>query len=191
MPRLLKLERPLARAEIAARHDSAPDPVTREHWRILYWLACGTKATRVAWLTGYSTKWVGRLARRYNREGPAAVEDQRRHNRGAAPLLTADQCVALAMALEGPAPDGGLWSGPKVAAWMSGQLGRPVRPQRGWDYLRRCGFTPHRPRPRHVQADAAAQAAFPKASPPACKPSSKRTPTRRSSSGPKTNTASG
>ncbi|MDQ3936962.1 MAG: IS630 family transposase, partial [Actinomycetota bacterium] len=67
MPRLLKLERHLALAEIAARHDSAPDPVTREHWRILYWLACGTKATRVAWLTGYSTKWVGRLARRYNR----------------------------------------------------------------------------------------------------------------------------
>jgi transposase len=191
MPRLMKLVPHLSLAEIAARHARTPDRVTREHWRILYWLASGRKAVRVAWLTGYSTKWVGLLARRYNREGPAAVEDRRHHNRGAAPLLTAEQCAALATALEGPAPDGGLWSGPKVAAWMSGQLGREVRPQRGWDYLRRCGFTPHRPRPRHAQADAAAQAAFPKASPPACKPSSKRTPTRPSNSGRKTNTAWG
>lgn len=191
MPRLIKLEPHLSLVEMAARHDSAPDPVTREHWRILYWLASGTKAVRVAWLTGYSAKWVGLLARRYNRDGPAAVEDQRRHNRGAAPLLTPEQCAALARVLEGPAPDGGLWSGPKVAAWMSAQLGRAVRPQRGWDYLRRCDFTPHRPRPHHAQADAAAQAAFPKASPPVSTPSSKRTPTRRSSSGRKTNTAWG
>ena len=191
MPRLIKLERHLSVAEIAARHDSAPDPVTREHWRILHWLACGTKATRVARLTGYSTKWVGLLARRDNREGPAAVGDQRRHNRGAAPLLSAAQWAALATALEGSAPDGGLWNGPKVAAWMSAQLGRPVRPQRGWEYLRRCGYTPQRPRPHHAQADAAAQAAFPKASPPGCRPSGTPTPTRRSSSGRKTNTGSG
>lgn len=189
MPRLIKLVRHLSLAEMAARHASAPDPVTREHWRILYWVASGTRAARVARLTGYSAKWVGLLASRYNRAGPAAVEDQRHHNRGATPLLTAEQETALATALEGPAPDGGLWSGPKVAAWMSTQLGRAVRPQRGWDYLRRCGYTPHRPRPHHAQADAAAQAAFPKASPPACRLSSRRTPTPRSNSGRKTNTA--
>src|SRR5712692_2502787 len=191
MPRLIKLVRHLSLAELAARHDSAADPVTREHWRILYWLAGGTTGVRVARLTGYSPKWVGLLARRYNREGPAAVEDQRHHNRGARLLLTAEQCAALAMALEGPAPDGGLWSGPQVAAWMSAQLGRAVRPQRGWDYLRRCGYTPHRPRPRHAQADAAAQAAFPKAWRPACGPSSTRIPTPVSNSGRRTNTAWG
>jgi transposase len=187
MPRLIKLEPYLSLAEMAARQASAPDPVTREHWRILYWLASGTKAARVARLTGYSAKWVGLLARRYNREGPAALADQRRHNRGAAPLLTAEQGAALATALEGPAPDGGLWSGPQVAAWMSEQLGRPIRPQRGWDYLRRGGDPPHRPRPRHAPADAAAQAAFPKASPPACRPSSRRIRTRPSNCGRKTN----
>jgi transposase len=191
MPRLIKLAPHLSLAEMAARHDSAPDPVTREHGRILYWLASGTQAARVARRTGYSPQWVGLLARRYNRDGPAAVGDQRRHNRGAAPLLTPEQRAALAAALEGPAPDGGLWSGAQVAAWMSAQLGRAIRPQRGWDYLRRCDFTPHRPRPHHTQADAAAQAAFPKASPPACRPSSTRLRTRPSSSGPKMNTAWG
>jgi transposase len=191
MPRRIQLVRHLSVAELGARHDSAPDPVTRDHWRILAWLAWGESGVRVAWLTGYSPKWVGLLARRYNRDGPAAVEDQRHHNRGAKPLLTEDQCAALATALEGPAPDGGLWSGPKVAAWMSALLGRTVSPQRGWDYLRRCGFTPHRPRPRHAQADAAAQAAFPKASRPACTRSSRRTRTRPLNSGRKTNTALG
>jgi transposase len=191
MPRRIQLVPHLSVAELGGRHDSAPDSVTRDHWWILYWLAWGESGVRVARRTGYSTKWIGLLARRYNRAGPAAVGDQRQHNRGAAPLLTAEQGAALAVALEGPAPEGGLWSGPKVAAWMSARLGRPVRPQRGWDYLRRCGFTPQRPRPRHAQADAAAQAAFRKASPPACKPSRTRSPTRPSNSGPKTNTAWG
>ena len=191
MPRQLKLVRHLSVAELAARHESTPAPVMRTHWAVLYWLAWGESGARVARRTGYSPKWVGLLARRYNRDGPAAVGDQRQHNRGARPLLTAEQCTALATALEGPAPDGGLWAGPKVAAWMSTQLGRPVRPQRGWDYLRRCGFTPHRPRPRHAQADAAAQAAFPKASLPACRPSSRPIRTRASNSGRRTNTGSG
>lgn len=191
MPRRIQLTAHISLTELAARHNAARDLVTREQWRVLYWLAWGCSGVQVAQLTGYSPKWVGLLARRYTRDGPVAVGDQRQHNRGAKPLLSAEQCAALAVALEGPAPDGGLWSGPKVAGWMSAQLGRAVRPQRGWDYLRRCGYTPHRPRPRHAQADAAAQAAFPKASPPASTRSSRRTPKRRSSSGPKTNTAWG
>lgn len=191
MPRLIKLVPHLSLSEIAARHASAPDPVTRTHWRLLHWVASGTKVARVARLTGYSAKWIGQLARRYNEQGPPAVEDLRHHNRGARPLLTPAQCVALTAALEGPALDGGLWSGPKVAAWMSAQLGRPIRPQRGWEYLRRCGYTPHRPRPRHAQADAAAQAAFPKALRPSSTPSSTPSRTPRSNSGRKTSTASG
>jgi len=31
----------------------------------------------------------------------------------------------------GKPADGGLWTGPKVAAWMSELLGRPVSAQRG------------------------------------------------------------
>jgi transposase len=191
MPRLIKLVPHLSLAEMAARQASASDAVTRTHWRLLYWVAGGTKVARVARLTGYSAKWIGQLARRYNEQGPAAVEDLRHYNRGAPPLLSPEQCVALTAALEGSAPDGGLWSGPKVAAWMSAALGRPVRSQRGWDYLRRCGFTPHRPRPRHAQADAAAQAAFPKASRISSTPSSR--PSRRpaSNSGRKMSTGSG
>lgn len=191
MPRHLKLERHLSAAELDARRFGARDRVMQARWTALTWLAGGATGVRAAGVSGYSPKWVGQLVRRYNAGGPEAVADQRHQNRGAAPLLSAEQRAELTTALEGPAPDGGLWTGPQVAAWMSERLGRPVRPQRGWESLRRCGFTPHRPRPRHAQADAAAQAAFPKASRPASQRSSTPTPAPGSNCGPKTNTASG
>jgi transposase len=191
MPRQLKLVRHLSLPELQARHVGATDRILVARWRALLWVAGGATGERAARVSGYSAKWVGQLVRRYNAGGPAAVADKRHLNRGARPLLTAEQSARLTTALEGPAPDGELWSGPKVAAWMSAELGRPVPPQRGWDYLRRCGFTPHRPRPRHAQADAAAQAAFPKASRPACKCSSTLPPAAGSNCGLPTNTGSG
>jgi transposase len=55
---------------------------------------------------------------------------------------------------------------PQGAAWMAAQLGRLVHAQRGWEVLRRLGFTLQRLRPRHIQADPDAQVAFKKSSPP-------------------------
>jgi transposase len=45
---------------------------------------------------------------------------------------------------------------------MSVQLGRPVAEVRGWEALRRLGFSPQRPRPRAATADPEAQDAFKK-----------------------------
>ena len=64
--------------------------------------------------------------------------------------------------LSQPAPEGERWSGRTVAEWMAARLGRPVRYQRGWDYLQRLKARQLVPRPRHVQADPDAQAAFKK-----------------------------
>jgi Winged helix-turn helix len=68
------------------------------------------------------------------------------------PILSEEDEAALRAALAAPPADGGLWSGPKVAAWMSARLGRKVWPQRGWDYLRKLGYRPQVPRPRHAKA---------------------------------------
>ena len=46
----------------------------------------------------------------------------------------------------------GLWSGPKVAAWISETLERPVSDVSGWKYLRRLGWTLQTPRPQHQAA---------------------------------------
>jgi transposase len=123
-------------------------------------------------------KWGGAVVRRYNAEEPAGVGDRRPTNPGRAPVLAAEQRAELDAALDGPAPDGGLWSGPKVAARIAARTGRAVGPQCGWEYLARLGCALRRPRPRHAQADAEAQTAFKKGgSPPRSRLSSRPTPT--------------
>lgn len=59
------------------------------------------------------------------------------------------QQAQLWQALQGKAPDGGLWNGRKVADWMSELLGRLVLPQRGWEYLRGMRYRLRSPRPEH------------------------------------------
>ena len=75
-------------------------------------------------------------------------------------MLHRQQLEQLRVALAGPAPDGGIWTCRQVANWMSQTLRRPVSPQRGWEWMRRLGFTPQRPRPRETRADLEAQEAF-------------------------------
>lgn len=147
-------------AELEARYRRARDPVARSQWQIVWLLARGEPTATVVAATGYSAGWLSTIVGRYNCKGAAGIGDRRHRNPGAAPLLSADQQSALRAALAHPAPDGGLWTGPKVAAWMQARLGRPVRAQRGWDYLRRLGLTPQVPRPAHTAADPAAQTAF-------------------------------
>ena len=86
--------------------------------------------------------------------------DRRHQARGAPPLLTLAQREELRQAVAGPAPAGDVWNSRTVAAWMSVVVGRRVDPKRGGEYLRRVGARPLIPRPRHVKADAEAQAAF-------------------------------
>jgi transposase len=109
---------------------------------------------------------VREIARRYREDGPGGIGDRRHANPGSAPLLDAAQQERLREALGSPASDGGLWTGHGVAAWMSVVVGRPVSAQRGWEWMRRLGFTPQRPRPRETRANLAAQAAFKKGGSP-------------------------
>jgi hypothetical protein len=43
---------------------------------------------------------------------------------------------------------------------MGWQIGRNIHPQRGWDYLKRLGFSLQLPRPLHYKADLDEQKAF-------------------------------
>jgi transposase len=191
MPRRIVIAPHLAMAELEQRYRRDPDPVASRHWQIVWLLAQGWTGQRVAASTGYSPRWIGQLAQRYNADGPAGLGDRRHRNPGSARVLSAAQAAQLAAALDGPAPDGGMWTGPKVAAWIAQTTGRAVSGHLGWVSLRRAGFTPRRPRPRHADADAAAQAAFPKPSPRRSRRSSGSTPRPRSRAGRWTSTASG
>ena len=151
--------------DLYQRYREAEDPVARSQWQMLWLLAGGMPTAQVAATTGYTVRWVQEIARRY-RAGPAAIGDRRHTNPGAAPLLNLTHQEQLRQALAGPAPDGGLWTCRSVAKWMSAHLGRSISEQRGWEWMRRLGFTPQRPRPRETRADLAAQAAFKKGGSP-------------------------
>src|SRR5919205_1411073 len=183
----------LSADELSQRYRMARDPVERSHWQMIWLLVSGRSLGEVAAVTGYSTRWIREVVRSYNANGVPALADQRHANAGAAPLLDAEGQAALEAALHEPPPDGGRWSGRQVAGWMATWLHRPpgsIAPTRGWEYLRRLGYTPQVPRPRHANAaDAAAQAAFQKTSPKRLKKSARKRPTARSKSGPSTSTA--
>ena len=63
--------------------------------------------------------------------------------------LALPQQAQLHQVLSGPAPDGGLWNGPKVAQWMSEITGQEISRQRGWEYLKQMEYSLKVPRPQH------------------------------------------
>ena len=176
MPKSLSFQTHLTLHELETHYRKAKDPVVRSHCQAIWLLAQGWASAQVAAITGYTINWVRTLARRYNHLGPAGLEGRRHHNPGAAGLLSAAQRAALVVALEQPPPDGGVWTGPKAAAWMAATLGRRVHPHRGWEVLRRLGWTSKVPRPRHAKAAPEAQATFKKLSRQPSKRSNTRSP---------------
>src|SRR3954468_3336780 len=151
-------------AELGHPSRAARPPVERSHLQIARLLSRGRGEREVARVTGYGRRWVAEIARRYGEGGPDGLGDRRRGNAGARPLLGAEDEAALWVALAAPPSDGGLWTGPKVAAWMGARLGREVWPPRGWGYPGKLGHSPQVPRPRHAKAAGAEeQAAYKKA----------------------------
>jgi hypothetical protein len=67
------------------------------------------------------------------------------------PLLTPSMQRELQDLLQHPPPDGGRWTGPKVAHWMASRTGKTVARQRGWEYLHR--FTTDTVDPTEPQDD--------------------------------------
>jgi transposase len=162
VPKRVSIQPHLSTDELERRYRRAKDPVERSHFQIVWLLSQGKSTATVAEHTGYSVLWVQTIARRYNRAGPESLSDRRKLSPGATPLLTKEQQQELWQALQGPAPDGGLWTGQKVADWISKRTDRKVDFRRGWEYLRKLGFTLQRPRQRHARADQKAQEAFKK-----------------------------
>ncbi len=147
MPRRAVVAAHLPVTDLQHRYRQTVDPVERTHWQIVWLVACGRRVPEVAMLVGYTANWVREIVRRYNADGPAGLADRRQHNRGQPPLLNAALREELRRALGGPAPDGGIWTCGKVAAWMGERLGRPVGEPRGWEALRALASRPSGPAP--------------------------------------------
>ncbi|RTI24392.1 winged helix-turn-helix domain-containing protein, partial [Thermus scotoductus] len=92
------------------------------------------------------------------------MADLRHQNPGQPPLLPPELQEAFRQALLQPHPRDGIWTIRNAAEWLSERLGRPVDPRRAWSWMKRLGFAPLRPRPRHRERDLAEGEAFKKTS---------------------------
>jgi transposase len=141
-------------AEIARRYRTCPDGAEKTRWQVL-WLVTRSdqsmSAGRAALSVGLTASWGRTLLKRWNEHGPDGLTDGRRDN-GAEPVLTPTQQAHLYAALQADSPDGGLWTGPKVARYVRDRWGVAVVPQTGWRWLVRLGFRLRVPRPRHPKA---------------------------------------
>lgn len=137
-----------------AKYRACRHPIEKVRWHALRPLLRADDPrtpAQVAELVGLSVVTTRAVLHRWNDHGPVGSADRRAAN-GSKPRLTDAQRAGLFTALKGRPPDGGLWSGPKVAAYVRDRWGVAVRPQTGWRWLVDLGFTLRVPRPGHPRA---------------------------------------
>lgn len=156
----------LSLPEVEMQYKKEKEAVVKTHWQIICLRLKGKRVEEIGETVGYTSGWVREIIRRYNRDGEKGLRDGRADNGGHRSLLDEEQRIHLLQTLKKETPaDGGLWTGPKVAAWIEEEIGRKIRLATGWDYLTRLGFSIRLPRPTHVRADKQAQERFKKNSP--------------------------
>lgn len=150
----LPVERHLTANQARAAYRACRHPVEKVRWHAI-WLLLRADQPRtpaqVAEVVGLSVITVRDVLHRWNDLGPAGLADGRKAN-GAEPKLTPTRRAELLAALGKRPPDGGVWTGPKVARYVADRWGVEVCPQTGWVWLRELGFTLQVPRPAHPGA---------------------------------------
>ena len=128
--RRLPFVRHLPVGKLRYRYTSCRHPVEKPRWHAL-WLLARIDQPRtpaaVADVVGLSAVTVRHVLHRWNDHGPDGVADRRKGN-GAEPKLTARRRAALYAALQKRPPDGGVWTGPKVARYVKARWDVAVGP---------------------------------------------------------------
>lgn len=148
-------------SEIESRYKSCNDGREKTHWQVIMLANQGISPNEIASITAYGRRWVEKLIQRYNEGGPAGLSDKRKRNKRNR-LLSPELMIELENALKNPPSDGGLWTSPKIALWMSEKIGRPVITQTAWNYM---GYLRQRlkvPRPHNPLSDPALVSEFKK-----------------------------
>ena len=143
----------LSADEVGRRYRSCSDAREKTRWHLVWLLLRDETLSceRAGPLVGLSDAHARTLLKRWNVRGPDGLADRRRANKSPG-KLTADRQAEVYDALRKEPPDGGLWSGPKLARYVRDRWGVEVCPETGWRWLRKLGFRLVVPRPRHPRA---------------------------------------
>ena len=160
MPRQITIKPHATVDELFARYRGATDPVAIRQLHVVWLAASGKSSAQICEVTGFSRDWVFKIIARYNEGEPDAMRDGRANNGGHGRILSDEQMEMLRTRLESPPPDGGLWTSPKIAAWLTEVVERDIHFKLAWDYMKRLGYSLKRPRPAHEKSDPEAREAF-------------------------------
>jgi len=153
--RRLEVKKHLSNEELKARYRSCKESKEARRWHVLWLVSQGYSSQEAADIVGLESTWVRRIIHRYNKDGPESVVDGHLYStRRPKFRLTPDHQRLLYKALKAEPPDGGEWTGSKVASWIEQLTGVKIYPQMGWSYLERVGLT-LKPMERNHQVGAA------------------------------------
>lgn len=138
--------------ELKRRYQTATDAREARRWQVLWLIGEGRSTREAAAAVGITQRTARGIVARFNRRGATERLDTRRVNSGRPPKLSDAQQRKLLEALKGKAPDGGLWTGPKVAAWVEQETGFRGGQTFGWKTFKRLGARLRVPRQHHEKA---------------------------------------
>jgi transposase len=143
----------LTNSQLKSRYLDSSDRAESRRWHLLWLVSQQWTIQQASQAVGLNYDYAKDIVKAYNKLGERAIANRRRQ-RTALPshaLLNREQLEELRSSLKQAPEDKGIWSGPKVADWIAKKTGREkVWPQRGWDYLKKCNYSPQRPRPHHA-----------------------------------------
>jgi transposase len=147
MAERIQLKPHLTTEELGTRYRSCQKPQEKVRWHALHLISKGMVAANASRRVGRASSWITNLARRYNRDGAAAIARQKSTKPSHRAKVDAELGKELDKALRSGAPDGGLWTAPKVASWITEKSGQEVHQTTAWRAMRRLGFSLQVPRP--------------------------------------------
>lgn len=155
----LKIKEQLTHEEIGQKYRKCKNSVEKSRWQLI-WLMTNPKkeilVTQAAEIVGFCSNWARILIHRYNDEGPEKFIDRRKNNLGKKAFLSKKQQKELKNALINTRPpDGGLWTGPKVATWIEKKTKKHITAVGAWKCIKKAGFTLQVPRPKNIKSASA------------------------------------
>ncbi|MBI2300334.1 MAG: helix-turn-helix domain-containing protein [Armatimonadetes bacterium] len=136
MPRPRNVADHLTVAELEQRFRACACRAERTRLQAIWLAAKGWSTETTLEATGLGRTTFQMALRHDNAVGPDGLRDHRHDNQGPPRLVRGELRERLLAAVEHPPPDGGLWSGRKVADWLAAELGRPVHEKQGWRALK-------------------------------------------------------
>jgi transposase len=158
----ISLKAHLTTEQLQARFKSSRRPTERDRFHMLWLLSMGKSTAEVAEVTTFGVRGIRRLVKRYNEGGPDSMRDNRRDLPGATPRLTDEQCLLMEKALGQDPPDGGLWTGKKLIAWVEANFQLTIKITCAYEYLQRLDYALKTPRRRHLRSNSELQDEFKK-----------------------------